>query len=142
MPTSARETIGRRRDSDSADERTLIDPLSDDERYGSEVSDGDYDHDILESEDERERLLTQKDGRGGLFNKGVRTEKRDKNAPTKKRGKRGHSDESSALMYEMEEGGGISTPTLDRSSNESDERRLLAAGALRQVCNTCTTRQV
>lgn len=135
MPTSTRETIGRRRDSDSADERTLIDPLSDDERYGSEVSDSGYDHDILESEDEREQLLTQRDGLGGLFNKkGMRIGKSDQNAPTKKRGKRGHNDESSALMYEMEEGVGISTPSLDRRSSESDDRRLLATGAHRQVC--------
>ncbi|KAL5381420.1 hypothetical protein DPSP01_007134 [Paraphaeosphaeria sporulosa] len=143
MPTSARETIGRRRDSDSADERTLIDPLSDDERYGSEVSDGDYDHDILESEDERERLLTQKNGLGAMFNKkGVRIGSKDRNAPTKKRGKRGHNDESSALMYEMEEGVGISTPTLDRSSTESDERRLKAAGAHRQTRRKRTWRRV
>ncbi|KAF1975374.1 Phosphodiest-domain-containing protein [Bimuria novae-zelandiae CBS 107.79] len=130
MPASARETIGRRRDSDSADERTLIDPLSDDERYGSEVSDGDYDHDILESEDEREKLLTRKDGIFG--NKGIRIGRRDRNAPTKQRGKRGHNDELSALMYEMEEGVGASSSSFERRSSESDERRLLAAGTHRQ----------
>lgn len=133
MPASTRETIGRRRDSDSADERTLIDPHSDDERYGSEYSEA-YDDDILESEDEREKLLTRKDGIFG--NKGMGIRNRDRNAPTKKRGKKGYNEGSSALMYEMEEGAGISTPSLDRRSSESDERRLLAIGASRLVCTS------
>ena len=132
MPASARETIGRRRDSDSADERTLIDPLSDDEHYGSDISDGDYDDDILESEDEREKLLTRKDGIFG--NNGVRIGKRDCNAPTKQKGKKDYDDESSALMYEMEEGVGTSSSSVGRRSSENDERRLLAAGMHRQVC--------
>jgi hypothetical protein len=134
MPASARETIGRRRDSDSADEHTLIDPLSDDERHGSEVSDGDYDGDILESEDEREKLLTRKEGLFG--NSGVRIGKRDRNAPTRQKGRKGYDDESSALMYEMEEGVGTSSSSIGRRSSEIDERRLLAAGTHRQVCTT------
>lgn len=131
MPASARETIGRRRDSDSADERTLIDPHSDDERYGSEVSDGEFDHDILESEDEREKLLTRKDGIFG--NKSIRIGKRDRNAPTKQRGQKEYNDESSALMYEMEEGVGASSSSVGRRSSESDEKRLFTTGVHRHV---------
>ncbi|KAJ4296225.1 hypothetical protein N0V90_006270 [Kalmusia sp. IMI 367209] len=126
-------------DTMSADERTLCEHNSDDEGYdgrpSSEISVGD--HDILESEDERERLLTQKEGISGLLNKkGIRIGKRDRHAPTKvkaKERKRGHNDESSALMYEMEEGIGVSSSSLSRRSSESDERRLLAATSHRQT---------
>ena len=65
----------------SADERTLCERASDNEsndgRPSGELSEGD--HDILESEDEREKLLTQKDGISGLFSN---------NAPSIKIGKR------------------------------------------------------
>lgn len=141
MSTYAHDEASRVASSDtlSADERTLVDhPETGDEGYGagrlsSEVSDGD--HDILESEDERERLLTQKEGISGLFNKGVKIGKRDRNAPAKSRErKRGHNGETSALMYEMEEGIGVSNSSLSRRSSESDERRLLATASQRKVC--------
>jgi hypothetical protein len=113
----------------SADERTLYEP-SDDEGYNpSEVSEGD--HDILESEDERERLLTQKEGFSGLFNKkGVRIGKRaSRDAPRRgkeKERERGTDGETSALMYEMEEGVGVSSGSLENRSSDEDARRLLA----------------
>lgn len=129
MSHSARHDAGTINSPDamSADERTLYEP-SDDEGYNpSEVSDGD--HDILESEDERERLLTQEKGISGLFNKkGVRIGKRERNAPREmKERKRNSNGETSALMYEMEEGGrGVSSSSLEHRSSEEDERRLLA----------------
>ncbi|EAT88008.2 hypothetical protein SNOG_04248 [Parastagonospora nodorum SN15] len=87
----------------SADERTLYDPESDDEGYdgrpSGELMEGD--HDILDSEDERDRLLTQEQGIFGK--KGVKIGKLSRKAEMKER-KRGQSEETSALMYEMEEG--------------------------------------
>lgn len=121
----------------SADERTLYDPNSDDEGYDGRPSGelSDRDHDILESEDERERLLTQKEGMFGK--KSVRigslSQKAARKAEMKER-KRGGNEESSALMYEMEEGIGHSRESLsERGSEESDEQRLLAIRAQRKV---------
>ncbi|KAF2663064.1 Phosphodiest-domain-containing protein [Lophiostoma macrostomum CBS 122681] len=98
----------------SLDERTLYEHSEgeEDHRYAhgrpsSEVSEGDPDHDILESEDERERLLTEQKG---LFRKGVKIGKRDQKKPvTEKmqRRKNSQNEEASALMYEMEEGVGV-----------------------------------
>ena len=147
MPTISNEEASKIAGSDthSADEQTLCDhPTSDDEGYGdgrpsSEVSEGD--HDILESEDERERLLTKQEGISGLFSKkGVRIGKREGKAPStdrKKERKGGQNEESNALMYEMEEGIGVSNPSLSRNSSESDEQRLLATTTQRKACPTC-----
>ncbi|KAH3945573.1 hypothetical protein HBH53_141300 [Parastagonospora nodorum] len=118
----------------SADERTLYDPESDDEGYdgrpSGELMEGD--HDILDSEDERDRLLTQEQGIFGK--KGVKIGKLSRKAEMKER-KRGQSEETSALMYEMEEGIGhnSSTSLRSRRSSESDEQRLVASRAQRKA---------
>lgn len=120
----------------SADERTLYDPESDDDAYdgrpSGELLDGDKD--ILESEDERERLLTQRDGVSSMFGKkGVRIGKLSQKAEMKER-KRGQNEETSALMYEMEEGIGHSSSSLrSRRSSESDEQRLIASRLQKKV---------
>jgi hypothetical protein len=131
MPSSPRDEAATKisLDAMSADERTLCEHTDDEGYNPSEVSDGD--HDILESEDERERLLTQKEGLSSLFNKkGVRIGKRERNAPRKpqmKERERHSNGETNALMYEMEEGGhGVSSSSLEQRSSEEDERRLLA----------------
>jgi hypothetical protein len=121
-----------------ADERTLYDHTSDDERYhgrpSGELSEGD--HDILESEDERERLLTRDNGaksRLGRKGSGVKVGKWDKKEMKERR--KGGNEESSALMYEMEEGIGASSTSLrSRRSSESDEQRLLAIRSQKQAC--------
>jgi hypothetical protein len=123
----------------SADERTLYDHTSDDERYDGrppgELSEGD--HDILESEDERERLLTRDNGAKGLLGRagsGVKVGKWDKKKEMKER-RKGGNEELSALMYEMEEGIGASSTNLrSRRSSESDEQRLLAIRSQKKVC--------
>jgi hypothetical protein len=120
----------------SADERTLYDHTSDDERYdgrpSGELSEGD--HDILESEDERERLLTKDKGILGRKGSGVKVGKWDKKKEMKER-RKGGNEESSALMYEMEEGIGASSTSLrSRRSSESDEQRLLAIRSQKQAC--------
>lgn len=124
----------------SADERTLCEPASDDEGYdgrpSGELSEGD--HDILESEDERERLLTQNDGITGMFGRkgsGVKIGKLSKKKVEMKEREKGRGEESSALMYKMEEGiGGSSSSLRSRRSSESDEQRLLAMRSQRKVC--------
>lgn len=123
-------------DARSFDERTLVNHDSDGEdsyhhgRPSSEISDGD--HDILESEDERERLLTQDDG---LFSKKSVKIGRQENEKAKKKRQRkaGASEGTSSLMYEMEEGVGASNSTVSRRSSESDEQRLLATSAQRKA---------
>jgi hypothetical protein len=138
MSSRSTDEVHRIASSDvSADERTLYDPESDDEGYDGRPS-GELlagDHDILDSEDERDRLLTQKDGLSGMFGKnGVRIGKLSQKAEKKER-KKGHNEETSALMYEMEEGIGQSSTSLrSRRSSESDERRLLASTAQRKAC--------
>jgi len=125
----------------SADERTLYDAESEDDGYdgrpSGELLDGD--RDILDSEDERDRLLNPKDGITGMFgNKGVRIGRSSRKAEMKEH-KRGQNEESSALMYEMEEGIGHSSSSLrSRRSSESDEQRLLALSAQRKACQTQT----
>ncbi|KAF2790939.1 Phosphodiest-domain-containing protein [Melanomma pulvis-pyrius CBS 109.77] len=145
MSTISNEDASRLVGSDtfSADERTLYDhPTSDDERYddgrpSTELLEGD--HDILESEDERERLLTTKqEGISGLFSKkkgvtiGKRAEKKHSSGNKIER-KRGQNEESSSLMYEMEEGIGVSSSSLSRNSSESDQKRLLATTTHRKT---------
>jgi hypothetical protein len=138
MSPRSTDEIHRGASSDvSADERTLYDPESDDEGYDGRPS-GELlagDHDILDSEDERDRLLTQKDGISGMFGKkGVRIGKLSQKAQ-KKESKKGQNEETSALMYEMEEGIGHSSTSLRlRRSSESDEQRLLASTSQRKVC--------
>ncbi|KAF2636614.1 Phosphodiest-domain-containing protein [Massarina eburnea CBS 473.64] len=151
MPIQKRAVIPPRRSSESdADEQTLYDPSDDnassyDGRPSEEFSEAD--HDILESEDERERLLTQKEG--FFQKKSVKIGKREKdNAPApapkksrarKRKGKRGGSgEESASLMYEMEEGIGArssSSSSIDseRRSSENDEKRLRVMGAQRKT---------
>jgi hypothetical protein len=121
----------------SGDDRTLYDPESDDDAYdgrpSGELLEGD--HDILDSEDERDKLLTQKDGISGIFGqKRVKIGKLSQKAEMKER-KRGDNEETSALMYEMEEGIGHSSTSLtSRRSSESDEKRLTASALQRKVC--------
>ena len=113
-------------DTRSLDERTLCDD-DDQDRPSLEASEGD--HDILESEDERERLLTRQEGLGALFsNPGVKIGAREpKRHSPRKRGlrKKNGREETSALMYEMEEGVGGSNSSISRHSSDSDEQRLL-----------------
>jgi predicted AlkP superfamily pyrophosphatase or phosphodiesterase len=123
----------------SADERTLYDHTSDDEGYDGRPSGelDERDHDILDSEDERERLLTQKDGGKGILGRrasSVKVGKWDKRKEMKER-RKGGDEESSALMYEMEEGiGASSTSFRSGRSSESDEQRLRANESQRKVC--------
>ncbi|KAF2869366.1 alkaline-phosphatase-like protein [Massariosphaeria phaeospora] len=137
-------------DAFSGDDRTLYDPTSEDEdgRPSAEVAPAD--HDILESEDERERLLMEQDGRPGLFSKkGVKIGKRERERKTaasagaRKQRKGGHDEEeSSALMYEMEEGIGASSASVSRHSSESDEQRLIATTAKRKAHRTRLWRRI
>ncbi|OWY50381.1 Phosphodiest-like protein [Alternaria alternata] len=120
------------------DDRTLYDHTSDDEAYDGRPS-GDLDErdrDILDSEDERERLLTREDGGKGILGRkgsGVKVGKWDKKSDTKGRRKSGN-EEASALMYEMEEGiGASSTSFRSRRSSQSDEQRLLASELQRKT---------
>lgn len=104
-------------------------------RPSAELSDPD--HDLLESEDERERLLTQKEGMSGLFSSGVRIGKRDggrKKAEMEER-RGGLNTGTSTPTYDTEEGVGESSSSLLRSgrSSESDEQRLLATRAQKKV---------
>lgn len=123
----------------SADDRTLYEHTPDDEDYdgrpSGDLSDGD--HAILDSEDEREKLLTQQDGKRGMFGRkgsGVKIGKMSQKAEMRERKKAGR-EESSALMYEMEEGVGVSRTSLrSRRSSESDEQRLLAIRTQRKAC--------
>jgi hypothetical protein len=121
----------------SADERTLYDPDSDEDAYdgrpSGELLEGD--HDILDSEDERDKLLTHKDGITGIFGqKRVKIGKLSQKAEMKK-SRRGHNEETSALMYEMEEGIGHSSTSLrSRTSSESDEQRLIALKSQKKAC--------
>ncbi|KAJ4395142.1 hypothetical protein N0V91_011047 [Didymella pomorum] len=104
-------------------------------RPSAEHSDGD--HDLLESEDERERLLTQREGISGLFGSGVKIGKRDggrKKAEMTER-KRGGTSGTSTPTYDTEEAAGESGASLLRSgrSSESDQQRLLATRAQKKA---------
>lgn len=95
------------------------------------------DHDLLESEDERERLLTQKEGISSLFSSGVKIGKRDggrRNVEMTKR-KRGRSTGTSTPTYDTEEAAGESSSSLLRSgrSSESHQQRLLASRAQKKA---------
>ena len=107
-------------------------------RPSTEVPDGD--HDLLESEDERERLLTQKEGISGLFSSGVKIGRRDgsrKRAELTER-KRSLNTGTSTPTYDTEEGIGASTSSLlqSRINSASDEQRLHAIRAQKKVCQS------
>ncbi|RAR15027.1 Phosphodiest-domain-containing protein [Stemphylium lycopersici] len=128
------------------DERTLYDHTSDDEGYDGRPS-GELsknDHDILDSEDERERLLTQSEGGKGILGRkgsGVTVGKWVKDKTKARR--KGGNGESSALMYEMEEGiGASSTSFRSRRSSESDEQRLLASESQRRAHRKSLLRRI
>ncbi|OCK80520.1 Phosphodiest-domain-containing protein [Lepidopterella palustris CBS 459.81] len=106
-------------------------------RPSSEI--GQHDDEILNEEDERERLLTgggdtrrflglfsSKNNGGDPIKKGKREKRRFKRE-SKRDGKHRRHGESSELMYEMEEGVGRSETDSSRNSSESDHERLLAA---------------
>jgi hypothetical protein len=137
MSSRLYDEVPRNASSDaSADERTLYEPTSDDEHYVGRPSEElpESEHDILESEDERDRLLTQKDSASGIFGKqGVKIGRLSQKADKQSR-KRGQHEEDSGPMYEMEEGIGQSSTSLrSRRSSESDEQRLLALRAHKKV---------
>jgi hypothetical protein len=132
----------------SADERTLY-ATSDDEGYDDGRPSGELsvgDHDILESEDERERLLTQQqEGISGLFSKkkgvviGKPEERKFRNGKRIIDRRRAQTEEEGLLMYEMEEGVGASGSNLSRNSSELDKQRLLASKIHRKVCSNFHT---
>ncbi|KAG9188874.1 hypothetical protein G6011_07579 [Alternaria panax] len=123
------------------DDRTLYDHPSDSEDNYDGRPSGDLDardHDILDSEDERERLLTREDGgaKGILGRKGsgVKVGKWSTKMKEMKERRKSGNEEASALMYEMEEGiGASSTSFQSRRSEESDEQRLLASESQRKA---------
>lgn len=124
-------------DARSLDERTLCDEDGGAAhgRPSSELSEGD--HDILESEDERERLLTKEKGISSVFGRtAVRVGPRDNmntRAGKQRQREAGRGGEASALLYELEGGPGVSDASLSRRSSDSDEQRLLASKSQRKV---------
>ncbi|ORY14586.1 alkaline-phosphatase-like protein [Clohesyomyces aquaticus] len=122
-------------DTYSADEGTLYDH-SEDGSYSRGRPSGDgseLELDILESEDERERLLTESGGKTGLFGKksvkiGKWNAKKSKDTT-----KAARNGESRGLMYDTEEGVGASDQSLSTGSSESDATRLLATAAQRKA---------
>lgn len=141
MATRSQDELHRVASSDAGtDERTLYEHTSDDESYdgrpSGEVSKND--HDILDSEDEREKLLTQeRESKGFLGRKGssIKVGKWVKEKTKARR--KGGDEESSALMYDIEEGTGSSRTNLISRSSESDEKRLLATESQRKVSEAC-----
>lgn len=99
----------------------------------------DLEHDILESEDEREKLLMRKDGASGPFGHkgaGVRLGPLSQGKEMEER-KRGGSDEERALMYEMEAGvDALGMSHRVRGSEENDEQQLRAIGEQSQARRT------
>jgi hypothetical protein len=140
MSSTPQDEARRATESDtfSVDERTLFEPDDEDGhshgKPSTELSDGD--HDILESEDERERLLTEPRG-ANLFKKSsVMIGKRESTKASvggRRKLKGSQNAETNALMYEMEEGAGVSNSSLSRHSSDSDEQRLLAARTLKKA---------
>lgn len=138
MSTRSQDELHRVASSDAGtDEHTLYDHTSDEEGYDGRAS-GELsknDHDILDSEDEREKLLTG-DGAGkGILGRRSSAVKIGKwvKGKTKARRKGGH-EEANALMYEMEEGIGASSASLRSTrSAEQDKERLLANESQRKV---------
>ncbi|EUC50966.1 hypothetical protein COCMIDRAFT_21678 [Bipolaris oryzae ATCC 44560] len=137
MATRSQDDLHRIASSDAGtDERTLYDHSSDDEGYDGRPS-GELshnDHDILDSEDEREKLLTQNQERTGFLGRKGSGVKVGKWAKEKAKARRhGSKEESSALMYDMEEGTGASSTSFIPRNSESDERRLLANESQRRA---------
>jgi len=137
MSSAAQEKLHRVASSDAGDDERTLYEHSDDESYDGRPS-GELstrDHEILDSEDEREELLTQKDGLKNLLSRrgsGIKVGKWDKKKPRTRR--KGGDAESSALMYEMEEGMGASSQSLrSRRSSENDEQRLLTSALQQKV---------
>jgi hypothetical protein len=160
MPSLARDVIPRAEPESptlSMDEQTLYEPSSPSSsaRPSGELSDAD--HDILESEDERERLLTREEGIFRTKRVTIGKPQQERDNATKSRSKKSRKsrskrkkggvggEESASLMYEMEEGigarSGGSSETVssaegdgeERRSSESDERRLKGILRSRQV---------
>lgn len=102
------------------------------------------DHDLLESEDERERLLTQKEGISGLFSSGVKIGRRDnsrKRSELTER-KRSPNTGTSTPTYDTEEGIGASNSSLlqSRRTSANDEQRLHAIRAQKKACHVSPLR--
>lgn len=89
-------------------------------------------HDILESEDERERLLTNESGFFGRTKVRIGSRKEDA-LEDKHRGRKESGKEREALMYELEEGVGSSNSSLLRNSGELKRRRLAGTTVKRKV---------
>ncbi|KAF3046673.1 hypothetical protein E8E12_011517 [Didymella heteroderae] len=106
LRADAGKTAGGRHHDDASD--------SDDYDLRPSVEHSDGDHDLLESEDERERLLTQKEGISGLFSSGVKIGRRNggrtKAEMTER--KRGVSTGTSTPTYDTEEAAGESSATF------------------------------
>ena len=97
-----------------------------------------YDHDLLDNEQETEDLLLRRNvtgnkraGGDGLGvaetdRKGVFGRVRHARAQqrSKRKGRRKHNDESKELVYEMEEGGPKSPSLLSEGSSELDSEKL------------------
>ena len=137
MAARSQDELHRVASSDAGtDERTLYEHTDDDESYDGRPS-GDLsknDHDLLDSEDEREKLLTQdQEGKGFLGRKGSRVKVGKWVKEKTKARRKGGNEESSALMYEMEEGIGASSTSFTSGSSESDKRRLLGTESQRKV---------
>lgn len=99
-------------------------------RFSTDISeDG---HDILESEDERERLLTNESGFFGKTKVRIGSRKEDAALEEKHRGREESSEEREALMYELEEGVGSSNSSLLRKSGELKRRRPAGTTAKRK----------
>lgn len=129
MSPKTREDVRRAAGGPQNDEGSDSDDY--DLRPSAEHSDGD--HDLLESEDERERLLTQKEGLAGLFSSGVKIGQRDGGRKKHEMAERngGIDTGASSPTYDTEEAVGESTSSLLRSrrSSENDKHRLLATRA-------------
>ncbi|KAJ5059590.1 ectonucleotide pyrophosphatase/phosphodiesterase family member 1 [Bipolaris maydis] len=146
MATRSQDDLHGTASSDAGtDERTLYDHSSDDEGYNGRPSGelSQNDHDILDSEDEREKLLTQNQGRKGFLGRkgsGVKVGKWVKEKAKARR--KGSKEESSALMYDMEEGTGASSTSFISRNSESDERRLLANESQRRAQRKSMCRRI
>lgn len=137
MATRSQDDLHRVASSDAGtDDRTLYEHTDDDESYDGRPS-GELsknDHDILDSEDEREKLLTQgNEAKGFLGRKGsgVKVGKWVKEKTKARR--KGGDEESSALMYDIEEGTGASSTSFIPRNSESDQQRLLATPSQKKV---------
>ena len=126
--------------SSDADSDFEGDPIARRARNSVEVAE--YDHEILDEEEEREKLLTggsARDGTRGFFSKRHKSGQADLNKEASRKHRRSRKrrrhvrgsscDEEGELMYEMEEGGPTSeTSSLaSSSSTELDNLKLKQA---------------